>query len=74
MEFRLLHHLMCNPGRIISKDELMKHVWETTFYSSAKTVDVHLGWLRRKLGEDVASPTLITTIRGKGLRFELEAV
>ena len=74
MEFRLLHHLIANAGRIVSKDELMRSVWDTTFYSSAKTVDVHLGWLRRKLGEDVACPRLITTVRGKGLRFELESV
>lgn len=71
MEFRLLHHLISNAGRIVSKDELMRHVWETTFYSSAKTVDVHLGWLRRKLGEDVNAPILITTVRGQGLRFEV---
>lgn len=72
MEFRLLHHLIANAGRIVSKDELMRSVWDTSFYSSAKTVDVHLGWLRRKLGEDVSCPRLITTVRGKGLRFELE--
>jgi DNA-binding winged helix-turn-helix (wHTH) protein len=51
----------------------MLEVWQTTFWTSAKTIDVHLGWLRRKLGDDTRHPTLITTIRGQGLRFELPA-
>ncbi len=72
MEFRLLHHLMHHAGRIVTKDELMRDVWETSFYSSAKTVDVHLGWLRRKLGECSQNQRLITTIRGQGLRFEVD--
>ena len=50
----------------------MLEVWETTFWTSAKTIDVHLGWLRRKLGDDTRRPTLITTIRGRGLRFEVD--
>ena len=48
----------------------MRNVWNTTFWTSSKTIDVHLGWVRRKLGDDSRRPTLITTIRGKGLRFE----
>ncbi len=54
----------------MSRDELMRDVWHTTFWTSSKTIDVHLGWVRRKLGDDPKSPALITTIRGKGLRFE----
>jgi DNA-binding response OmpR family regulator len=46
-------------------------VWQTNFWTSAKTIDVHLGWVRRKLGDDTRRPTLITTVRGRGLRFEL---
>ncbi len=49
----------------------MRDVWQTTFWTSAKTIDVHLGWVRTKLGDDTRRPTLITTIRGRGLRFEL---
>jgi DNA-binding response OmpR family regulator len=48
----------------------MRNVWHTNFWTSSKTIDVHLGWVRRKLGDDTRRPTLITTIRGKGLRFE----
>ncbi len=69
-EFDLLQAVMTRPGQIVRREELMKEVWNTTFYTSSKTIDVHLGWLRRKLGDDPRKPTLITTIRGKGLRFE----
>lgn len=69
-EFDLLHALMAQAGTIVSRDELMREVWGTTFWTSSKTIDVHLGWLRRKLGEDSQRPRLVTTIRGQGLRFE----
>jgi DNA-binding response OmpR family regulator len=72
-EFDLLHHLMERAGQIVSRDELMNTVWNTNFWTSSKTIDVHLGWVRRKLGDDPSQPTLITTVRGHGLRFELEA-
>ena len=70
-EFELLHALISRPGEIVTREELMRDVWQTTFWTSAKTIDVHLGWLRRKLGDDTRRPTLITTIRGRGLRFEV---
>ena len=70
-EFELLRALISRPGEIVTREELMRDVWQTTFWTSAKTIDVHLGWLRRKLGDDTRSPMLITTIRGRGLRFEL---
>ena len=69
-EFDLLHALIRRPGEIVSRETLMHEVWNTTFWTSAKTIDVHLGWLRRKLGDDTRRPRLITTIRGRGLRFE----
>jgi DNA-binding response OmpR family regulator len=69
-EFDLLHALIRRPGQIVTRDQLMMEVWHTTFWTSAKTIDVHLGWLRRKLGDDPRDPSLITTIRGQGLRFE----
>ena len=72
-EFQLLHALMARPGDIVTRDELMADVWETSFYTNSKTIDVHLGWLRRKLGDDPRSPRLITTHRGRGLRFETSA-
>jgi DNA-binding response OmpR family regulator len=69
-EFDLVHALIRRPGEIVSRERLMQEVWQTTFWTSAKTIDVHLGWVRRKLGDDTRHPTLITTVRGRGLRFE----
>jgi DNA-binding response OmpR family regulator len=69
-EFDLLYALMSRPGEIVTRSELMRDVWGTTFFTSAKTIDVHLGWLRRKIGDDSRNPTYISTIRGRGLRFE----
>jgi DNA-binding response OmpR family regulator len=73
MEFDLVHALMGRAGEIVSREELMREVWQTTFWTSAKTIDVHLGWVRRKLGDDTRHPSLITTVRGRGLRFEQTA-
>jgi DNA-binding response OmpR family regulator len=70
-EFDLVHALISRAGEIVTREELMRDVWHTTFWTSAKTIDVHLGWVRRKLGDDTRRPTLITTIRGEGLRFEV---
>jgi DNA-binding response OmpR family regulator len=72
-EFDLLHALIARAGQLVTREELMRDVWHTEFWSSSKTLDVHLGWLRRKLGDDPRNPTLITTVRGRGLRFEAEA-
>jgi DNA-binding response OmpR family regulator len=71
-EFDLLHYLMQRAGSVVSRDDLMLSVWNTTFWTSSKTIDVHLGWVRRKLGDDPMRPSLITTVRGHGLRFEVE--
>ena len=71
-EFDLVHALISRAGEIVTRDELMRDVWDTSFWTSSKTIDVHLGWVRRKLGDDSRRPQLITTIRGKGLRFELD--
>ena len=67
-----MHALIARAGEIVTRDELMLEVWGTTFWTSSKTIDVHLGWVRRKFGDDSRRPRLITTIRGQGLRFETE--
>jgi DNA-binding response OmpR family regulator len=72
-EFDLLRALISRPGEIVTREELMRDVWQTNFWTSAKTIDVHLGWVRKKLGDDTRRPSLITTIRGRGLRFEKTA-
>ena len=71
-EFDLVHALIARAGEIVTREELMREVWHTSFWTSSKTIDVHLGWVRRKLGDDSRHPRLITTIRGEGLRFETE--
>jgi DNA-binding response OmpR family regulator len=70
-EFDLVYALMIRAGEVVTRAELMRDVWKTNFWTSAKTIDVHLGWVRKKLGDDTRRPTLITTVRGRGLRFEL---
>src|SRR3954464_10857169 len=69
-EFDLVQALMERAGDIVSRDELMRDVWHASFWTSSKTIDVHLGWVRRKLGDDSRRPSLISTVRGRGLRFE----
>lgn len=69
-----MHALIARAGSVVSREELMRDVWGVTFWTSSKTIDVHLGWVRRKLGDDTRQPRLITTIRGQGLRFELGMV
>lgn len=71
-EFDLVHALIARAGSIVTREELMRDVWGVTFWTSSKTIDVHLGWVRRKLGDDTRQPRLITTIRGRGLRFECD--
>lgn len=69
-EFDLLHALITRAGELVTRDQLMSEVWDVSFWTSSKTIDVHLGWVRRKLGDDTRHPSLITTVRGQGLRFE----
>ena len=53
-EFDLLYALISRAGQIVSRDVLMQEVWQTTFWTSVKTIDVHLGWLRRPRKQDWA--------------------
>jgi two-component system KDP operon response regulator KdpE len=68
-EFDLLAHLAARAGTVVSKRELLTEVWRLPYGGSDKTVDVHLSWLRRKLGESAASPRLLQTVRGVGVRL-----
>jgi DNA-binding response OmpR family regulator len=70
-EFDLLNTLVLGAGKVITRDQLMRDVWDASRGTSSKTLDMHISWLRRKLGDDAASPRLITTVRGLGFRFEL---
>jgi DNA-binding response OmpR family regulator len=68
-EFDLLAELIRNAGRVVTREDLMNRVWDENWFGSTKTLDVHMGWLRRKLGDDAADPRFIHTVRGVGFRF-----
>ena len=68
-EFDLLAELMGHAGHVVKREDLMAKVWDVNWFGSTKTLDVHIGWLRRKLGDDPNSPTYIETVRGVGFRF-----
>jgi DNA-binding response OmpR family regulator len=68
-EFDLLHHLAARAGQVVTKRELLTEVWQVPYGSTDKTVDVHLSWLRRKLGETAQEPRYLYTVRGVGVRL-----
>ncbi len=68
LEFDLLAYLAARPGQVVSRKELLRGVWQRT--DSARTVDVHISWLRRKLGEDLDQPRFIHVVRGVGVMLE----
>jgi DNA-binding response OmpR family regulator len=67
-EFDLLALLVSRAGEAVPRDEIMTAVWDENWWGSTKTLDTHVGWLRRKLGD----PPVLTTVRGVGFRFETE--
>jgi DNA-binding response OmpR family regulator len=68
-EFDLLAELMRSAGKVVKREDLMSKVWDVNWFGSTKTLDVHIGWLRRKLGDDPNRPRFIETVRGVGFRF-----
>lgn len=68
-EFDLLAYLAARPGVVVTKTELLAEVWRQPWGGSDKTVDVHLSWLRRKLGETAAEPRYLRAVRGVGVKL-----
>ena len=68
-EFELLELLIREAGSVISRERLIDEVWDTNWFGSTKTLDVHVSSLRRKLGDDSQNPRFIHTVRGVGFRF-----
>jgi DNA-binding response OmpR family regulator len=68
-EFDLLAYLAARPGRVVSRRELLEEVWRQPSVGEDQTIDVHLYWLRRKLGESAAKPRYLRTVRGVGFRL-----
>lgn len=68
-EFDLLSFLAARPGVVVPRKELLAEVWQLS-YGDDQTIDVHLSWLRRKLGETAAQPRYLHTVRGVGVKLE----
>ena len=68
-EFDLLAELVRNAGRVVTREDLMDRVWDENWFGSTKTLDVHVRWLRGKLGETAENAHYLETVRGVGFRF-----
>ena len=68
-EFDLLAELVRNAGRVVTREALMDRVWDENWFGSTKTLDVHVRWLRGKLGETAETAHYLQTVRGVGFRF-----
>ena len=69
-EFDLLTSLMLSKGRVLNRDQLMEKVWDVEFCGDARTVDVHIRYLRQKIEDESENPRYILTVRGVGYRWE----
>lgn len=69
-EFDLLAVLMQNRGAVLTRDMLLSKVWGDEFEGDARTIDVHVRWLREKIEADPSNPVHVQTVRGMGYRFE----
>jgi DNA-binding response OmpR family regulator len=68
---QLLELFMRHPGEVLTREFLMKRVWETDFTGDTRTLDVHIHWVREAIEEDTGSPRYLHTVRGVGYRFEV---
>lgn len=68
-EFDLLHMLAQHKGQVVTRRDILAEVWRHAYGGAERTVDVHLSWLRRKLGESAASPVYLHSVRGVGVRL-----
>lgn len=69
IEFDLLRTLMAHPGQALTREQMLEHVWGTNYYGETRVIDVHIGHIRKKLGN-----RFINTVWGVGYRFEDERV
>jgi DNA-binding response OmpR family regulator len=68
-EFDLLAYLARRPGRVVTRRELLAEVWQQPYGTDDQTIDTHVSWLRRKLGETAVEPRYLHTVRGVGLKL-----
>ena len=69
-EAALLAYFMENSGKVLTRDQLIRDVWETHYVGDTRTLSVHVCWLRSKIEEEPKAPKLLRTVRGVGYRFE----
>jgi two-component system alkaline phosphatase synthesis response regulator PhoP len=70
-EAALLTYFMRNPGKVLSRQEIIKQVWETDYVGDTRTLNVHVRWLRVKIEDEPNSPRFLRTVRGVGYRFQV---
>jgi DNA-binding response OmpR family regulator len=69
----LLELFMRHPGEVLTREFLMKRVWNTDYTGDTRTLDVHIHWVREAIEEDTGSPRYLHTVRGVGYRFQVPA-
>ena len=69
-EFELLELLMRNPGRVLTRGQLIDRVWGSDYFGDTKTLDVHIKRIRSKIERQPSDPVQLVTVRGLGYRFE----
>ena len=70
-EFELLELFLRNPGRVLTRGQLIDRVWGSDYVGDTKTLDVHVKRLRAKIEPDPGNPVFLTTVRGLGYKFEV---
>jgi DNA-binding response OmpR family regulator len=68
---QLLELFMQHPGEVLTREFLMKQVWDTDFTDDTRTLDVHIHWVREAIEKDTGSPKYVHTVRGVGYRFSV---
>jgi two-component system, OmpR family, alkaline phosphatase synthesis response regulator PhoP len=68
-EFDVLALLASHPGRVYSREQIMRHLWDGDFFGEARAADVHVQHIRRKIEPDPRNPRYVQTVRGAGYRF-----
>jgi len=71
-EYDLLLHMISNPNRVFTRDQLLHQVWGYQYVGDTRTVDVHIRWLRRKIEQKPSNPKILLTVRGVGYKFSFE--
>lgn len=72
-EFELLLYLTQNPGRVLTRNQLIDRIWGSDYFGDTKTLDVHMKRVRSKIEKDPANPKYLQTVRGVGYKFDSKA-